>query len=72
MPADGDAPSWGAATPIWLRMVVRANGPLRIALEECLSEQAHPTDMNLWPQVSVIMNRLTWEELEALVDQGRL
>jgi hypothetical protein len=45
---------------------------LRKAVEECVSQKAHPSDMSMFPAANAIIERLTWEELEALVNQGHL
>ena len=61
---------WGANTPAWLRNVLKDRPALRVAVDECLSEQARPTDLSMCSQANLVIERLTWEELEALVDQG--
>ncbi len=65
-------PQWGSATPKWLRDALKDKSALRKAVEECVSEKARPSDMSMFPDANAIIERLTWEELEALVDQGHL
>ena len=63
---------WGPATPAWLRKLLGPQPELRKAVQECLTEQAHPSNMDMFPAANAVIERLSWEELEALVDQGGL
>ena len=64
--------NWKPATPSWLRRELEGKPELRQAVEECVGDQAHPGDMNMFPEANSLIERLTWEELEALVEQSGL
>jgi hypothetical protein len=63
---------WKPATPSWLRRELEGKPELRKAVEECVGDQAHPTDMSTFSQANALIEKLSWEELEALVEQGGL
>jgi hypothetical protein len=63
---------WKPATPRWLRTALEGKPELRKAVEECVGDQAHPGDMSMFPEANALIEGLTWEELEALVEQGGL
>ena len=63
---------WGPDTPESVKIAIGEDPQLREAINECLSEQGHPTNLDLFPRCSEILNAVTPEEMDKLVDQGRV
>tara|TARA_B110000971_G_scaffold217951_1_gene255838 strand:+ start:2576 stop:2788 length:213 start_codon:yes stop_codon:yes gene_type:complete len=62
---------WGSATPESLKAAIGNDLALKKAIDECLSEQGHPSDWELFPQCNQMLNAVTPEEMDHLVAQGR-
>ena len=67
-----DCVEWGPNTPKWLRDAVGDDQAFRKAIDECLSEQGHPTDMDMFPAATAVISRTTPGEIDKLVAQGRV
>ena len=67
-----DRVEWGPNTPKWLRDAVGNDQALRKAIDECLSDQGHPTDMDMFPAATAVISRTTPQEIDKLVAQGCL
>tara|TARA_B110000046_G_C12972145_1_gene389412 strand:+ start:109 stop:342 length:234 start_codon:yes stop_codon:yes gene_type:complete len=65
------SPPWGAATPAWLRKEIGTNASLRKAIDDCLSEQGCPDDMDMFPDAFEILSLTSPVEIDELVAQGR-
>jgi len=61
---------WGEATPAWVQEAIGTDARLRLAIDQCLSEQGHPDDMDLFPAATAILSRTSPEEIDTLVEQG--
>jgi len=62
---------WGDATPSWMREDIGEDARLRLAIDQCLSEDACPEDMSMFPQATRILSRTSPAEIDTLVEQGR-
>lgn len=61
---------WGPATPVWMREAIGTDERLRKAIDDCLTEQGHPDEMELFPAATDTLSRTTPNEIDALVEQG--
>jgi hypothetical protein len=71
MAEEPTAKPWGPATPVWVCEAIGTDARLRLAIDQCLSEQAHPDDMSMFPAATAILSRTSPEEIDTLVAQGR-
>ena len=68
----GTREEWGRCTPESVKIAVGSNTALIKAINECLSEQGHPDDWDLFPLCCEILSSLSPVEIDALVAQGHL
>ena len=54
-----------------MREAIGEDAHLRKAIDQCLSEDACPDDMQFFPQATRILSRTSPAEIDTLVEQGR-